>query len=203
MYHPAEGIEINMKGRQPEGIVEPGREFEEVRDAIIDKLKEERDPSSGERIVEAVYRHEEIYRGRHLEITPDIVFLTASGFKAEKNLSRAFIEDVPLDVLECYNGLHTMEGIFLAWGKGIRRGARIEGAEIADIAPTILYSVKAKIASDMDGRVIREIFTDTFLDENEAVFFDPDLASPVQSEDITPEDHETMKDKLKGLGYLS
>ena len=203
MYHPAEGIEINMKGRQPEGIVEPGREFEEAREAIIDQLKEARDPASGARIVEAVYRHEEIYRGRHMEITPDIVFLTTPGYKAEKDLSGSFVRDVPLDVLECYNGLHTMDGIFLARGEGIRREGRIEGAEIADIAPTILYAVKAKIARDMDGRILREIFTDTFLEENQAVFFEPDPVSPLQIDDISNEDKEIMKDKLKGLGYLS
>jgi predicted AlkP superfamily phosphohydrolase/phosphomutase len=56
MYHPAEGIEINLKGRQPQGVVEPGAEFESlVTDivAALNPLRKEPEPVEGHNFVVA------------------------------------------------------------------------------------------------------------------------------------------------------
>lgn len=49
-------IWINLRGRQPQGIVEPGAEYEALRDQIIQALTGPRDPQTGEPFVRAVYR---------------------------------------------------------------------------------------------------------------------------------------------------
>ena len=55
-------------------------------------------------------------------------------------------------------GYHDFYGIFLAYGKGIKKGYRIHKAKIYDLAPTILHIFGLPIPNDMDGRVLTEIF---------------------------------------------
>ena len=68
-------VYLNLKGREPMGIVQPGTESDEIREEIIKELKELVDQETGERVVEEIYRKEEIYSGPHLSEAPDIVFL--------------------------------------------------------------------------------------------------------------------------------
>ena len=50
---------VNLKGREPHGIVEPGSEYEEVREAILDLLLSLRDPATGRRVMACVLKWEE------------------------------------------------------------------------------------------------------------------------------------------------
>jgi arylsulfatase A-like enzyme len=43
------------------------------------------------------------------------------------------------------------DGVVLLYGPGVRRGARLEGASLYDVAPTILWAMGRPVASDMDG----------------------------------------------------
>ena len=66
-------IWVNLKGREPRGTVRPGREYEEVRERIIHGLIGEKDPGSGEQVVENVFRREDIYHGDSFEKAPDLI----------------------------------------------------------------------------------------------------------------------------------
>jgi len=68
-------IFINLKGREPNGVVEKDN-YEEVRNNIIEDLKELRDPETGEKVVENIYTKEELYTGNETERVPDIVIET-------------------------------------------------------------------------------------------------------------------------------
>ncbi len=59
-------IYLNVAGREPQGIVKPGTEYEQVRRQIMERLAELRDPETGEHVVETIYRREEIYHGDQL-----------------------------------------------------------------------------------------------------------------------------------------
>ncbi len=61
---------LNVAGREPQGCVQPGEEYEQLRDEIIARLYELRDPETGEQVVEKVYRREEIYDGDYLRTGP-------------------------------------------------------------------------------------------------------------------------------------
>ncbi|MGD2207300.1 MAG: alkaline phosphatase family protein, partial [Anaerolineae bacterium] len=54
-------IHLNVRGREPEGIVEPGEEYEAVRKEIIARLRELRDPETQEPVVQDVYCREQLY----------------------------------------------------------------------------------------------------------------------------------------------
>ena len=148
-----QSITINLKGRDPEGIVDP-QEYEEVRKYIIKKLHELRDPVTGEKVVNKVFRREEIYHGPFLNRAPDIVMLLKEGYKASGDLlSKEVI--VPKEKIE---GAHRMNGIFIVYGPEIKQGEEIKKAEIIDLAPTILHIMHIPIPKDMDGKVLKEIF---------------------------------------------
>jgi len=48
-------------------------------------------------------------------------------------------------------------GFLLAVGAGVRAGARIEGASVLDVAPTLLYLMGLPVARDMEGRALTEL----------------------------------------------
>jgi predicted AlkP superfamily phosphohydrolase/phosphomutase len=200
MYYPAEGIEINLAGRQPEGCVQPGAECETLTIEIMDALREVRDPNTGETIVSEVYRKEEIYRGPYLDIAPDIVFVCHSSHRAGVELRGEATALVDLASLPKYNGVHTMDGILIAYGKGIAAQKTIDGARLMDIAPTVMHLAGLPVPEDMDGRVLGEI-----LAKDRAVtpieYADTENWQTKQVE-LTPEEEADMLDKLRGLGYV-
>jgi predicted AlkP superfamily phosphohydrolase/phosphomutase len=201
MYHPAEGIEINVRGRQPQGIVKPGAEFEALRARIIEGLRQLRDPETGAAIVREVYRREDLYSGPYADIAPDVVFLTEPKFRADAGLYGQFAVAADLGALDRDSGRHTAEGIFIANGKMVLPGQVVPGMNIADVAPTLLSALGAAVPDDMDGRVRSDIFSPEFVSGN-AVHYRDALAPAVVGETVSLDDEEQMRDKLRGLGYI-
>lgn len=195
-------IYINLAGREPEGSVQPGADYERLRDDIMRKLEQLRDPATGEQVVEAVYRREEIYTGDQLDYAPDIVFMPRRleyfGFGEYEFGSNQIIEPMKRGI----SGTHRMNGIFLAYGDNIRPGAVPEQAHITDLTPTILYMMGLQTPPHMDGRVLREIFQDTF---------QPALSQPssqwqsdfdTNGQGLTEEEKEIVAERLRDLGYV-
>jgi len=148
-------IYLNVKGREPQGIIEPGKEYEETREFIIQNLISLRDPETDEKVIEKVFRREELYRGKFFDHAPDISFLPNKGYGTlhrEQFIAPSTFVDSPT------SGTHRINGIILFYGPEIRAGKQIEGAKIYDLAPTILHLYGLPIPDDMDGRVLIEIF---------------------------------------------
>lgn len=150
---------INLKGREPQGTVEPQGRYNEVVGRIIKRLQAFRDPRSNEPVFDAVHWKMETYPDAVIEDdTPDIIFYDS---EMKYNINRFFtfgskhlITDHPVWV-----GTHKHDGIFLAYdNEDIRKGATIGTTSICDIAPTILHIMGVPVPGDMDGRVLTEIF---------------------------------------------
>jgi predicted AlkP superfamily phosphohydrolase/phosphomutase len=201
MYHPAEGIEINLRGRQPEGVVEPGEEFNTLREEIIAALAQLRDPVGSTPIADKVYRREELYRGPYRSIAPDIVFVAAPDYKADSGLLGAFVGPTPLAGLDKYSGLHTLDGIFIARGRSVRRGYTVTHMEIADVAPTILYELDEVIPGDVDGHVRTDVFVPSVSRRRPKHQAKAEQGADVSAA-LSEEEEQQMRDKLRALGYL-
>jgi predicted AlkP superfamily phosphohydrolase/phosphomutase len=203
MYHPVEGIEINLKGRQPQGIVMPGAEFESLTSDIITALREATDPETGEPITAEVYRREEIYSGPYLDIAPDIVVVLGPGHKAGIGSAGSPTEVVALgELARDLSGVHTMDGVFIASGPGIRRGAVLTGSQIIDLAPTILHLLGQPVPSAMDGRVLTEIFEPEYAAAHPVCYTDEASHWALEDVMVSDADDAAMRDKLRGLGYI-
>ena len=197
-------IFINLRGRDEHGIVEPGAEYETVMRQVIDKLRALVDPEAHQPLIGPIWRREDLYTGPHIDEAPDIQFLPSD--MANKPLgtldltSNKFITPVYGN-----SGDHRMHGIMLGRGPELRRGARFEGARIIDYAPTILHSFGVEVPSDMDGRVLEEIFAEEYLAENPVRVSKTaslDYDAPDKAPAMTEEESEEIRARLRGLGYL-
>ncbi len=203
MYPPVEGIMINVIGRQPEGCVQPGEEYEVLRTRILEEVRDLRDPKTGEAIVLEAYRREELYHGERLEMAPDIILVTQDSYKGGTSIQE-LISAVPLDVLGKLSGVHRMDGIILAQGPHIRQKETIEGAGIIDVAPTILYALGMPIPSDMDGKPLTDLFDGAYVQQSEPSYTGERKHESVADVDFeyTEEEEENVRLKLEALGYL-
>lgn len=142
------GIYINLVGRDPLGIVRPGDEYESLRRAIRQALLEVVVPGGDVRIFPRVWLREEVYQGTFVERAPDIVFDLDDRYNVVARLD----EGPVFDVERGHTGDHNDRGMFAAWGSGVGRGGRIQGARIWDVAPTVLDLLGVRPAEDVDGR---------------------------------------------------
>ena len=139
-------IYINLKGREPHGIVEK-KDYKKTVEEITQKLREIK-------TIDKIYTKKNI----HSEF-PDICFTMKEVSLFDKKAPK-----IPLQPG------HRQNGIFIAYGKDIKEGQRIR-ANIVDIAPTILHIFGVPIPKDMDGRVLKEIFReDSELAKREIIY---------------------------------
>ncbi|QBD82024.1 hypothetical protein EPA93_41020 [Ktedonosporobacter rubrisoli] len=203
MYPPVEGIMINVAGRQPEGCVQPGEEYEAIRTRILDEMRSLRDPETGEPIVIEAYRREELYHGERLEMAPDIILVTQDRYKGGTDVDK-LISEVPLDVISKLSGVHRMNGIIIAQGPHMRKNAILENANIIDVAPTVLYALDMPIPTDMDGKPLSGLFEETHLNESAASYSEERTFDNSEDDEYgyTEEEEESVRLKLEALGYL-
>ena len=66
------------------------------------------------------------------------------------------------------NGLYQQapDGLFLLLGDGLRQGEFLEGVQLVDVMPTLLYYLRVPIARDLEGRVLTGAFSTGFLAAN-------------------------------------
>lgn len=122
-------------------------EYEQLRSKIIEGLQE---------ISVKAYRKEELYHGEYLDIAPDIIIQIddyVNSVNGKVGYNKEFMEGFPQD------GYHRKNnGTFIAWGPKIKKNFNID-AQIFDISPTILHIFGIPIPEDIDGKVLKEIFT--------------------------------------------
>jgi predicted AlkP superfamily phosphohydrolase/phosphomutase len=192
-----EGIFINSH------LVESGAAYETLRERLMAELLALRDPEGGGPLVANAYRREELYNGPFLKFLPDVVFDLGDGpYLASDTLAATqIVEPLPDDVLQ---GRHRSNGIFIATGPGIEGGDWLEGLQIADVPPTVLYALDLPIPEDMDGRPLLELFSEDHRAANPVQYAPAEERSEsAVGTDYSAEDAEEMERRLRGLGYMS
>jgi predicted AlkP superfamily phosphohydrolase/phosphomutase len=191
---------INLKGRQPLGIVDPA-EYESLREEIRQRLLAaqcvDRDGRKMQ-VFNDVYLTEELYGCSRFDYPwmPDLLLAPADGLAVIKKIrGREPVRWVPLDRLE---GTHRLDGIFVAHGPSIAAGKTIR-AHIADIAPTLLAGLGERVPKDMDGRVLSRIFVQPL-----AVEYEPPQERKVEELEptLTQRQMQEVASRLGDLGYL-
>lgn len=195
-------IFINLIGREPAGIVKPGKEYEELRNFLIRGLAELKDPETDEKIVDKAVKREEIYRGPHTREAADIIFtmkgMTYYTHTPEFGPDPNSLTEPPVNM---ESATHRMNGILMVTGPSIRRDMTIEHAKIIDIAPTILHIMNVPIPSNMDGRVLKEIFELGSDPARREVKCTEPSKKKVARRRLSKEEKQ-IKERLKALGYL-
>lgn len=197
-------VVINVRGREPEGSVAP-EDYEAVRASVAEALEGLRG-RKGERIVAAVHRREDLCYGPEISKVPDLVVEFADyAWLGKGNLTRR--GDSLWDRIEIessahsYVGSHRIEGIVSLTGPSAAAGRTIE-ADIADIAPTVLYLLGQPLPSDLDGRLIAEALDPHLLDRRPPEYSDEEAEVRTSTESYSPEDESVIEERLRSLGYL-
>lgn len=201
-------IRINKRNREKHGIISPGEEYESLIDEIIERFQNLSDPETGEKVVDTVFKKEEIYQGEEFDDAPDLLIKWAqdaywSDARFGKKSTQVFESQYKVPLLQSpITAVHKMNGIFMAAGQNILPN-RIQGADIIDIAPTVLYLMGLPVPTDMDGRVLTDIFTEEIRKSREIEFEEEKTAPREESEVVfSDEDRKKVKERLRGIGYL-
>jgi predicted AlkP superfamily phosphohydrolase/phosphomutase len=202
MLAPIEGIEVNLRGRQAQGIVSPGAEYEKVRDELLEHLSELREPSTGERLVKEAFKREHLYSGPYLEHAPDVVFELRAGYEGGPGVKPPIIRPIPQSFLKMRSGNHTMDGIFVAKGAAAQPGVDFGQIGLADVTPTILYYLGQAIPENMDGQVAETMFVNEFVEGHVARRQGSVKTARSDRGDFSEDEEEAMRKQLKALGYL-
>ena len=206
-------IWINLKGIRPAGIVEPG-DYEGLRDFLIAKIAELRDPRDGSPMIPRVFKREELFQGPFANEAPDLIldwwsdhaFQTGPSFPEDTHKPVTHVRPrAPMTEPE-WSGTHRLDGIVICSGPAVRKGASIQGARLMDMAPTLLHLMGQKIPAGMDGRVIADFFTPEFLAAHPvAVEGVPEMTVTADAAPATPysaEEASQVEERLKALGYI-
>jgi len=196
------GVKVNLRGRGPGGTVEPGPEYERLRDEIIAGLREFRFPGTDGPLFDWVGRREEAYRGPRLEWAPDVV-TRSDGFRVVcgKNLDEGRL----LRRSEHDSGAHSDTGILVLRGPGVEKGAPLRGARIADIMPTVLWGMGLEVPGGLDGRVLVDAFTEEAKAQNPirtSAATAREGAGDPSAGSFDAADEEELRKTLEGLGYI-
>jgi predicted AlkP superfamily phosphohydrolase/phosphomutase len=141
-------VHLNVCGRDPKGIVEPGPEYEALCDELESELRSLREVESGEPAVIEVLRP-------GVEALPDLVV----RFSQERLLAAVRhprLGIVREDVADAPYSEHTGEGFLVAAGPGIRPGATLE-ADLESLAPTMLALMGVTVPDDFDGEPLSDL----------------------------------------------
>jgi predicted AlkP superfamily phosphohydrolase/phosphomutase len=198
-------IRINLKGREPQGIVEPGEENTRIKRQLIDALSDLKTLETKEKLFSSVLGVAE---------EADVIISLSNAAALLKQHIKINDKIYPLNKLfstSDYSGGHNKKGDFkgllIIYGKNIRKAGSIEYAHILDIAPTVLYLLGLPISSDMEGRVLTQAIETGFLERNPIKYISSYEARQVKNtgpykertfEPIAKEEAE----RLKSLGYV-
>jgi predicted AlkP superfamily phosphohydrolase/phosphomutase len=143
-------IRINLKGRDPNGIVEAGTEYDRVCDDICAALAELTDPVSNRPVARQISRIQRELRGPYLDRLPDLTVRWDQSFPW-RSVSSPRFGTVELRDQDSRNGSHTPHGFLIAAGDRIAKGATLSGASIYDIVPTILNAAGVRTPEACEG----------------------------------------------------
>jgi predicted AlkP superfamily phosphohydrolase/phosphomutase len=147
-------IYVNVKGREAQGIVEPGAEYDALREEIRAKLMTLVDEATGLRPVERVYTREEAYGSFDPEVIPDIFVGNSAGYRVSWQGSLGVVTpEIFEDNRQVWSGDHcsldpdVVPGILFS-SRPLRKEPR---PNMADVPATIYEALGLTPPEKLDG----------------------------------------------------
>jgi predicted AlkP superfamily phosphohydrolase/phosphomutase len=148
-------IRINVKGREPHGIVEPGVEYTDLCDEIRGRLEELVNPATRAPAVRRVWIRNRIFSGPRQEELPDLIVTwnDEAPVVAVRSPRVGLVEAVNPDGRP---GTHSTSGFLVAAGPGIPQGCRGHG-HLTDVAPTVMDLLALTRPRHLDGKPLESL----------------------------------------------
>ncbi len=147
-------IYLNLKGRDPEGIVDPADKYQ-VEEEIMTALYGYRDPRSGQRVISLALRNKDaVVLGLGGPESGDICYWNAEGYNYDHCDS--------LSTLEGYAGTSVSPIIIFA-GKGFKEGFTTNRIiRQVDMAPTLATLGGVRMPAECEGAPVYQILSEEF-----------------------------------------
>ena len=147
------GLYLNLKGREREGIVEPGAEAEALKKDLRAQLDGLIDPASGAVGVTGMFDCDAVYAGPYVDNAPDLIVGYGEGFRASWDSVMGKVSSkIFEDNLKAWSGDHCVDPRLVPGVLFSNRKIAIEKPAIVDVAPTILKLFGLELPSYFDGK---------------------------------------------------
>ena len=148
------GLYLNLKGRERDGIVEPGEKAEELLTELKERLEAVVDVN-GERVIRNVYRSDKMYSGNATALAPDLIIGYARGYRASwETCLGDLTQDVLLDNESAWSADHCADALEVPGVLWCNRPFRAASPSLIDLAPSILTEFGRPIPALMSGKSI-------------------------------------------------
>jgi predicted AlkP superfamily phosphohydrolase/phosphomutase len=168
-------VRLNLRGREAQGIVEPGREQDDLSCRIVDGLISFVDADTGLSPIEAIVPGDRLYPDAKTQRDmPDLVIRWTDTPAVEH---RALVSPqygridwpTPGKMMDGRSGHHGPQGWILAGGPGIEPGSEMPDAHVFDFNATIHRLLGVPQPEGMLGRLIPALTVPVLLDEEGAM----------------------------------
>jgi predicted AlkP superfamily phosphohydrolase/phosphomutase len=147
------GLYMNLKGREREGIVESGEESDALKEELRAKLDGLVDPASGAIGITGMFDCDSVYAGPYVDNAPDLIVGYGEGFRASwDSVMGKVTSNIFEDNLKAWSGDHCVDPRLVPGVLFSNRKIAIEKPAIVDVAPTILKLFGLELPAYFDGK---------------------------------------------------
>ncbi len=148
------GLYLNLKGRERDGIVEPGEQKETLLRELASRLEAVTD-ANGRRVIRGVYRADKIYSGSATALAPDLIVGYHRGYRASWATSLGDLTDeVLLDNDSAWSADHCADALEVPGVLFCNRALQGKAPSLVDVAPSILAEYGLPTPAGMSGQPI-------------------------------------------------
>jgi len=149
------GIFINRKGREAQGIVEPGPELEALCAEIKQKLEALTDPKDGASVVKECFLTRGLHSGPYADLAPELLIGYHKGFRHSWDCATGSVsKDVFSDNTKSWSGDHCVDPRLVPGVIWCNRELNTDTPGIMDLAPTVLEQFGVDIPRYMQGQSV-------------------------------------------------
>jgi predicted AlkP superfamily phosphohydrolase/phosphomutase len=148
------GLYLNLKGRERDGIVEPGEEANNLLAVLKERLEAIRDVNE-QPVIRNVYRASEVYSGSATALAPDLIIGYSRGYRASWETCLGNLEtDSLADNTLAWSADHCADALEVPGVLFSSRPFRGKIPSLVDVAPSILAEFGLPVPSSMTGKSI-------------------------------------------------
>ncbi len=149
------GLYLNIRDREPFGIVQQGKEAEELLEELSRKLLAFKDPQNNQPVFAKIYRATEIYHGPYVQQAPDLLTGFHRGYRVSWETALGGVpKEVMVDNKDKWSGDHCMAAELVPGVVMSNKPILVESPALYDLAPTILQEFGLEKGEQMIGNSI-------------------------------------------------
>jgi len=148
------GLYLNLKGRERDGIIDPGQDQKALLTDIAAGLEAFRDVD-GQVVIRKAYRSDEVYHGTEMTFAPDLIVGYARGYRASwETVAGKITDDIISDNVLAWSADHCADALEVPGVLFANRRLSSTSPSLVDVAPSILAEFGLATPATMEGRSV-------------------------------------------------